>query len=143
MKSKLRCLVPLAALCLAACGPNLGPAPPVAATPPAGPVNGVSWSYQDTYDAINWYFGPYGQHAVDCANLYDNRESGHWPYSDNGTHHGTFQLGQGFWGSIVAHAVALGRVPSWYDPWLNAAAAADAYGTSGWSAWRPYISGCR
>ena len=65
-------------------------------------------STRPTGISVDQAFARFGPRVVACAHGVANRESGHWPYSDNGTHHGTFQLGQGFWGSIVAAASTLG-----------------------------------
>lgn len=90
---------------------------------------GVWWGYgyNDSYQAISLYFGPYGANAVRCANGIVDRESGHWPYSDNGTHHGIFQLHQGFWGSIRAIAAARRETPDFHNPYQSAWAASQAF----------------
>lgn len=106
-------------LFVAACGPSAGPSS----------SNG-KW-YQWSYEAIHAEFGRFGSHVEDCANRIVDRESGHWPFSDNGSHHGIFQLHDGFWGSIKAAASQLGRDPNWYDPRQNSRAAMWAFEAHG------------
>lgn len=126
MKKRLALLVLPIAILISACGPRViaGPPPPAAPRP---------WTYSHTYDAVNIYFGQFGPHIVDCANRILDRESNHWPYSDNGTHHGTWQLHNGFWNSIQGSAAARGEVPDWYNPYQNTNAAGIAFVTHGYS----------
>jgi hypothetical protein len=136
------CLALLAGACQRPGAAPVYAGPAVEASPPAGPINGVSWSYEDTRAAIRWYFGPHGQHAVDCADGYTNRESGQWPYSTNGDHYGTWQEHNGFLGSIKAVAASLGRWPDWFDPWQNTGAARMAFDQHGGFTfnWKPVIT---
>lgn len=109
--------ITLAGVTLAACGPPTEP--------------GFAFTHDDSYAAIQTAFGQYGPGIVDCANRIADVESGHWPYSDNGSHHGLFQLHDGFWGSIVSAAESIGWPASWYNPYENALAASYAFAQHG------------
>lgn len=87
--------------------------------------------YQWSRDAVNAEFGRFGPHVTGCAMRIATTESNLWPFADNGSHHGIFQLHDGFWGSIVATANRLGRQPNWYDPRQNAGAAAIGFANAG------------
>lgn len=119
MRRRIAALAVVLAALGAACGPSAGPSP----------SNG-KW-YQWSRDAIDVEFARYGPHVVDCAHRIADRESGHWPFSDNGDHHGIFQLHDGFWGSIKSAAAQLGRDPNWYDPRQNSRAAMWAFEAHG------------
>ena len=104
-----------------------------------------AFNQADGYAAVGQAFARFGPRVVACAHGIASRESGHWPYSDNGSRHGLFQLHDGFWGSIRAAAATLHRGASWYDPYVNAWAASLGFGQSGtfhrnWPATVP--SGC-
>lgn len=90
-----------------------------------------AFNQADGYRAVDQAFARFGPHVVACAHGVASRESGHWPYSDNGSRHGLYQLHSGFWGSILAAATTLHRGASWYDPYVNAWAASLAFGQSG------------
>ena len=92
---------------------------------------GVAFNQSDGYSAVDQAFARFGPRVVACAHGVASRESGHWPYSDNGSRHGLFQLHNGFWGSILAAATTLQRDASWYDPYVNAWAASLAFGQAG------------
>lgn len=133
MHRKLLALVAALAIVGVACGPTPAPAPAPAPAPTGVGPGGdkLVFDYSDSYAAIDWWFAPYGAHVVSCAHRIAARESGHYPRSDNGTHHGIFQLHNGFWNSIVAAATGIGHRPNWYDPWQNAWAARAAYASRG------------
>lgn len=101
------------------------------------------WTYADTYAAVDLYFGPYGLGIVTCVNRILDKESGHWPYSNNGNHFGAGQLHGGFWGSIQAAAAERGEEPDFFNPYQNVwamRAGFDAAGRSfraNWAGTRP------
>ena len=105
----------------------------------------TAFNQTDGYAAVDQAFARFGPRVVACAHGVASRESGHWPYSDNGSRHGLFQLHDGFGGSLRAAATTLHRGASWYDPYVNAWAASLGFGQSGtfrrnWPATVP--SGC-
>lgn len=92
------------------------------------------------------YGGPaVGRAAVDeffpepsvngCAHRIAERESHHYPTSDNGNHHGIFQLMDGYWGSLWAAAYTLNEIPNWHSARQNALAARIIFNQSGWGPW--------
>lgn len=123
-------------------GGCLNPAPPPGPALSAKAAAAQAY-YPDSKAAIEFAFSRFGPNVVVCAKNYAARESGMWPDADNGTHHGMFQMHDGYWGSIVAAQQTLGHLaPSWYDPWQNALAASYGYQASGWRAWVPRLAGC-
>jgi len=107
----------LIAICLAGCVP-------VASAPPG-------FTNADGHAAVDQAFDRFGPVVVACAHGVAHNESNEWPYSNNGTHFGMFQLHRGFQGSINAAAAALGREASFFDPYVNAWAASMAFEAHG------------
>lgn len=97
---------------------------------PARANNGSGW-YDWSHAAIHAEFDRFGGRAVYCAMYIAQHESGHWPFSDNGSHHGIFQLSDSKWFAVQAAARELGRKPNWYDPRQNARVAMWLYEGSG------------
>lgn len=119
----------------------------VAEVPERVATNDGAWFYKWSHDAIIVEFYRFGSlRVIWCAYQISQRESGHYPWSDNGSHHGIFQLHNGFWGSVTVAAAQLGRRPTWYDPRINARVATWAFERAGrtfhrhWSATVP--GGC-
>lgn len=110
---------------------------------PAAANNGSGW-YDWSHAAIHAEFGRFGGTAVYCAMYIAQQESGHWPFADNGNHHGIFQLSDGKWQSVRVAAFQMGRRPNWYDPRQNARVAMWLYEGSGrsfqqhWAATAPW-----
>jgi hypothetical protein len=124
------CLVAIALLVCSACGLEAQPAPQldVYGGRPVG------------YAAVDEFFANAGPFTLSTAHCIAERESHHIPTSDNGTHHGLFQLANQFIGSLNAAAQTLGQVPNWHSARQNALAARIIYNQSGW---RPWGGGCR
>ena len=96
------------------------------------------YTHADGVTAVDQAFARFGPTIVECAHGVATRESGHWPYAGlwprrNKTHHGIFQLHDGFYGSVQAAAANLGRPASFFDPYENALAAAAGFESAGGS----------
>lgn len=118
----------------------------VSAAAPAA-ANDGTWYYKWSHDAIIVEFYRFGSmRVIWCAYQIAQRESGHLPWSDNGSHHGIFQLHDGFAGSIRLAAAQLRRAPNFHDPRQNARAAAWGFQSAGRSFkrhWRATVpAGC-
>lgn len=136
-----------------ACGPRPAPAPAI----PTGPPNIYDlhrFTYADSYAAIDQAFARFGPAVVACAHRTADGESGHWwaSYRQSPRQLGLMQLSPGWWGSILAASATLHRPPSWYDPYLNAWAAAIGYDShvgsptdnvGNWAGWQGTPSECR
>lgn len=117
MRRRTILAVAVAAVVLAGCRPGTTPGTPESI-----------WRHDDTYQAIDAVFAPYGPTVVACAHAIVDRESGHWPYSGIGrTYQGPWQMHPGFDGTIAGYAAVLGHIASRHDPWLSTLAARDAF----------------
>lgn len=94
------------------------------------------YTHQDTWQAIEDTFGPFGPTVVACAHAIVDRESGHWPYSisPGGRYLGAWQEHAGFEGTIANYGAAYGFLfASRMDPYLATWAARDAFVAAGGS----------
>lgn len=107
----------------AGCAPNAQPVPH--ADIYGGPVAG--------HAAVDEFFPEPWLNAK--AHCIANRESNEYPTSDNGTHHGLFQLADQFLGSLLSAAQTLRELPFWWSARENALAARIIYNQSGWAPW--------
>lgn len=87
----------------------------------------------DTYAAVHRYFGPYGPFIEACANGVLDHESGHYPYSINGTHRGAWQEHPGFAATIRMAAAERHEIPDFLNPWQATRAAQVAFDQAGHS----------
>lgn len=85
--------------------------------------------------AVDQNFADLGPVVLAQAHCIAQRESGYNPYAVNGQYRGIFQLGAHYQGAIAAAAAGLGRPADFFDPYVNAAAAAHVWEQSGWRPW--------
>lgn len=105
------------------------------------------FTHADGQAAVDEAFSRSGPTVLACAIAIARNESGYWPYAGlwprvNKTHHGLFQLWDGFYGSIQAAAATRNEPASFFNPFQNALAAAAAYESRGtfqvnWAATAP------